>query len=153
MPGELSQKIEDDLKSALKAGESLKVSTLRMSQNAIHNKAIQLLKKETGLSDEETAEVLKGEAKKRKDAAQEFHKAGRDDLADKENDELKIIQAYLPAEISDAELERILKEGIRETGASGEKDFGKVMKSSMPILKGKASGDRISTLLKKLLIN
>lgn len=152
MPGELSQKIDLDLKSAMKAGESLKVSTLRMAQNAIHNKAIQLLKKETGLSDEEMIEVLKSEAKKRRDAAEEFEKAGRKDLAEKEISEQKIIQNYLPEEISDRELERILNEGIRESGASGEKDFGKVMKVSMPILKGKASGDRISAVLKKLLI-
>jgi len=147
----LREKLEEDLKTAMKAGDALRVSTLRMAQSAIHNKEIQLLKKDTGLSDEETVEVLKSEVKKRKDAVLEFGKAGRTDLAEKEKKEAEILSAYLPAEMSDEDLERILKYGIREVAASGEKDFGKVMKASMPVLKGKASGDRISAMLKKLL--
>ena len=147
----LREKLEEDLKTAMKAGDALRVSTLRMAQSAIHNKEIQLLKKDTGLSDEETVEVLKSEVKKRKDAVLEFGKAGRTDLAEKEKKEAEILSAYLPAEMSDEDLERILKYGIREVAASGEKDFGKVMKASMPVVKGKASGDRISAMLKKLL--
>ena len=151
MASALGKKIDEELKIAMKAGEALKVSTLRMAQSAIKNKEIQLLKKETGISDEEIGEIIKSEVKKRRDAAGEFEKAGRSELADKEKKELEILKAYLPAEISDKDLERVLKEGIREAGASTEKDFAKVMKVSMPILKGKASGERISTVLKKLL--
>lgn len=147
----LQKKIEEDLRAALKASEQLKLSALRMAQSAIHNKEIQLLKKETGLSDEEVVEVLKSEVKKRKDASGEFEKAGRGDLAAKEKSEAEMLAVYLPAEISDEDLERILKDGIREAGASGQKDFGQVMKTVMPILKGKASGERISVILKKLL--
>lgn len=147
----LSKRIEEELKVAMKTGETLTVSTLRMAQSAIKNKEIQLLKKEAGLSDEEIVDVLKSEVKKRRDAIEEYTKAGRAELAEKERTEMEILRAYLPAEISDAELERILKEGIREVSAAGEKDFPKVMKVSMPILKGKASGDRISIALKKLL--
>ncbi len=135
----------------MKAGDILKVSTLRMAQSAVKNKEIQLLKKDSGLSDEEIAEVIKSEVKKRRDSIEEFTKAGRTELAEKEKVELEILKAYLPPEISDEDLERILKEGVREAGAAGEKDFAKVMKVSMPILKGKASGDRISVTLKKLL--
>ncbi|MEK7162593.1 MAG: GatB/YqeY domain-containing protein [Patescibacteria group bacterium] len=147
----LQKRIEEDLRAALKAREQLKLSVLRMAQSAIHNKEIQLLKKETGLSDEEVVEVLKSEVKKRKDASGEFEKAGRPDLAAKEKSEAEMLAVYLPAEISDEDLERILKDGIREAGASGQKDFGQVMKTVMPILKGKASGERISVILKKLL--
>ena len=147
----LQKRIEEDLRAALKASEQLKLSVLRMAQSAIHNKEIQLLKKETGLSDEEVVEVLKSEVKKRKDASGEFEKAGRPDLAAKEKSEAEMLAVYLPAEISDEDLERILKDGIREAGASGQKDFGQVMKTVMPILKGKASGERISVILKKLL--
>ncbi|HBT81502.1 hypothetical protein A2757_02810 [Candidatus Giovannonibacteria bacterium RIFCSPHIGHO2_01_FULL_48_47] len=154
----LQKRIEEDLRAALKASEQLKLSALRMAQSAIHNKEIQLLKKETGLSDEEVVEVLKGEVKKRKDASAEFEKASRADLADKEKREAELLAVYLPAEISDEDLERILKDGIREAGlprgkagASGPKDFGQVMKTVMPVLKGKASGERISAVLKKLL--
>lgn len=147
----LQKRIGEDLRAALKAREQLKLSVLRMAQSAIHNKEIQLLKKETGLSDEEVVEVLKSEVKKRKDASGEFEKAGRGDLAAKEKSEAEMLAVYLPAEISDEDLERILKDGIREAGASGQKDFGQVMKTVMPILKGKASGERISVILKKLL--
>ena len=151
MASALGKKIDEELKIAMKAGEVLKVSTLRMAQSAIKNKEIQVLKKDSGVSDEEIVDVVKSDVKKRRDAAEEYEKAGRDELADKEKKELEILKAYLPAEISDEDLERILKEGIRETAATGEKDFAKVMKVSMPILKGKASGDRTSAVLKKLL--
>ena len=147
----LSKKIEEDLKLAMKSGEQLKVSVLRMTQAAIHNKEIQLLKKEIGLSDQEVTEVLESEVKKRKDAATEFEKAGRLELAQKEKAEAGILSTYLPTQMPDEDLERILKEGIREVAASSQKDFGRVMKVAMPILKGKASGDRISAMLKKLL--
>ncbi|OGF83033.1 hypothetical protein A3B18_02465 [Candidatus Giovannonibacteria bacterium RIFCSPLOWO2_01_FULL_46_13] len=147
----LREKLDQDLKSAMKAGEALKVSTLRMAQSAVKNKEIQFLKKETGLSDGEIIDVLKSEVKKRRDAVEEYGKAARTDLAKKEQEELEILAEYLPAEISDEDLERILKDGIRVAAAQDEKDFGKVMKVAMPILKGKASGDRISNMLKKLL--
>ena len=147
----LREKLEQDIKSAMKSGDSLRVSALRMTQAAIHNKEIQLLKKEIGLSDQEVIEVLQSEVKKRKDAATEFEKAGRSELAQKEKAESEILSTYLPAQMSDEDLERILEEGIREAGASSQKDFGRVMKVAMPILKGKASGDRISAMLKKLL--
>lgn len=147
----LRDRIEEDMKAALRAGEALKLSTLRMAESAIHNKEIQLLKKETGLSDSEIVDVLREEVKKRRDAAEEYLKAGRGDLSKKEGEEAGILSVYLPSELSDQDLERILKDGIREVAASGEKDFGKVMKVVMPILKGNASGDRISAMLKKLL--
>ncbi|HEY4527443.1 MAG TPA: GatB/YqeY domain-containing protein [Candidatus Paceibacterota bacterium] len=147
----LKQQLEADVKQALKAGDGFRTSVLRMTQSAVHNREIQLLKKEAGLSDEEILEVIKGEVKKRRDAAGEFTKGGREELAAKELKEAELLAAYLPPEISDEELERILKEGIRETGAAGAKDFGKVMKTAMPVLKNCASGDRISGALKKLL--
>ncbi|MDP3762575.1 MAG: GatB/YqeY domain-containing protein [bacterium] len=147
----LKRQLEEDVKQALKAGDGFKTSVLRMTQSAVHNREIQLLKKEAGLSDEEILEVIKGEVKKRRDAAGEFTKGGREELAAKELKEAELLSAYLPPEISDEELERILKEGIREAGAAGAKDFGKVMKTAMPVLKNRASGDRISGALKKLL--
>ncbi len=147
----LGKKIAEDLKSAMKASDALRVSTLRMAQSSIKNKEIALLKKEVGLSDEEICDVLKNEVKKRNDAAVEFEKAGRIELSGKEKSEAFILSVYLPQELSDEEIKRILKEGIREAGATSQADFGKVMKVSMPVLKGKASGDRISAMLKKLL--
>ena len=151
MPSALKQKLAEDLKQAMRSGEELLVSVLRMALASVHNREIQLLKKEGGLSDEEVVEVLQGEVKRRRDAVAEFEKGGRGELAEKEKKEMDLLAVYLPAEISDQELERILKEGIRETGAASQKDFGKVMKAVMPVLKGKASGDRISAILKRLL--
>ncbi|MBI2023379.1 GatB/YqeY domain-containing protein [Candidatus Giovannonibacteria bacterium] len=147
--GNLKQKISDDIKEAMIKKEAVKLSTLRMLSASITNKEISLLKKDVGLSDEEVVEVLSTEANRRKDAIAEFTKGGRGDLADKEAEELEILKTYLPPEISDDELLRIIKDGIRETGAVSEKEFGKVMKIIMPALKGRASGDRISGKLRE----
>ena len=141
----LKYKISEDIKIALKSGDGLRLSTLRLLNSSIANKEIELRKKDIGLSDEEVLEAVSFEAKKRKDAASVFKKGGREDLAKKENDELKILQEYLPPEISDEDLVRIIKDGIRE---AGEKNLGKVMKIIMPLLKGKASGDRVTRMLK-----
>jgi len=149
----LSQRMDEDLKAAMKAGDAFKTSVLRMVSATVHNREIQLQKKEDGLSDEEVVEVLRGEVKKRNDASEEFKKGGRDDMALKEKKEAEMLSVYLPPEISEEELERILQNGIREAAAESEKDFGKVMKIVMPILKGKAYGDRISNALKRLLSN
>lgn len=145
----LKQRINDDMKRAMKAGDELRLSTLRLLNSAISNKEIELRKKDIGLSDEEISEVVLSEAKKRKDAAEGFKSGGRKDLCEKENSELKILQEYLPPEIPESDLLRIIKDGIREAGASNEKDFGKVMKIIMPLLKGKAGGDRVTKMLKE----
>lgn len=145
----LKQKIFDDLKSALKSSDAVRLSTLRMLSAAIANKEIELRKKDIGLSDGEVLDAISSEARRRKDSITEYEKAGRTELAQKEREELAILQSYLPPEIAEDELARIVKDGIREAGATSEKDFGKVMRIVMPILKGKASGDRISLVLKK----
>ncbi len=147
----LKKKIEDDLKSAMRSGEALKVSVLRMVLASIANREIEVLKKDVGLSDEESLDILSKELKKRKDAAGEFRRGGREETALKEESEAKIISSYLPAEISDEDLGRIVEESVREAGAGGPGDFGKVMKVAMAVLKGKASGDRVSDAVKKAL--
>ena len=144
----LKKQLSDYLKSALKKGEALRVSTLRMVSSSIANKEIELRKRDIGLSNQEVLDVISSEAKKRKDAAEGFKKGGRAELAEKEMEELSILKTYLPPEISDEDLLRIIKDGIREAGTTDVKDFAKVMKVIMPTLKGKASGDRISRALK-----
>ncbi|OGF62899.1 hypothetical protein A2662_04545 [Candidatus Giovannonibacteria bacterium RIFCSPHIGHO2_01_FULL_45_33] len=146
----LKDKISEDIKTALKSGAegAIRLSTLRMVSAAVSNKAIELRKKDLGLSDREILDVISSELKKRKDAAEEFRKGGREDLAKKEESELLVLKEYLPPEISDEDIVRIVRDGVRESGASGEKDFGKAMKIIMPTLKGKASGDRVSVALK-----
>lgn len=148
----LKQKISENQKSALKGGNKEELSTLRMLLAAISNKEIDLRKKDIGLSDGEVLDVLNSEVKKRKDAVFEYKKAGRDDLANKEEIEFNILKKYLPPEISEEDLIRIVRDGIREAGAMSVTDFPKVMKAIMPTLKGKASGDRISETVKKELV-
>ena len=145
----LKDKIAEDQKNALKEGDALRLSTLRMLSAAVANKEIELRKKDVGLSDREILDVISSEAKKRKDASQGYRTGCREELAQKEEAELKILQSYLPPEISEEDLRRIIKDGIREAGAANQQDFAKVMKVIMPTLKGKASGDRISGALKE----
>lgn len=146
-------KIEQDLKDALRAGEQLRLSVLRMLFASIHNREIEKRTKagSPGLDDEEILGVLRQELKKRKDAAEGFEKGGRSDSAAKEREEARIIQTYLPQEISEEELERIVREVISGFGAVTGKDFGKVMGEVMKRAKGLAAGDRASALVKKLL--
>ena len=145
----LNEKIKEDLKDSMKKGEATRVSTIRMLLAAIHNKEIELGKKETGLSDEETMDIIRSEAKKRKDAVAGFEQAGRPELAQQEKEELAILETYLPPEMSDEELLAAVKKGITDAGATSPADFGKVMKILSPLLKGKASGSRIADTVKK----
>ena len=145
----LKQQIAEDQKNALKTGDKEVLSALRMLSAAIGNKEIELRKKDIGLSDEEVFSVISSEAKKRKDAIEEYRNAGREESAKKEEFELSVLKKYLPPEISDDDLLRIIRAGIREAGASALSDFPKVMKAVMPTLKGKASGDRISNAVKE----
>ncbi len=145
----LNEKIKEDLKEAMRAAQTTRISTIRMLLSAIHNKEIELGKKETGLTDEEVMDVIRSETKKRRDAIEGFEKGGRPELAQQEKDELAILESYLPPEISDEELLAVVKKGIEESGAVSPADFGKVMKIISPLLKGKASGSRIASALKK----
>lgn len=144
----LKQKISEAQKNALKEGRKDELSALRMLSASVSNKEIELRKKDIGLSDSEVLDVISSEVKRRKDAILEYKNAGREESAKKEEFELNILKEYLPPEISDEDLVRIVRDGIREAGAVSVSDFPKVMKVVMPTLKGKASGDRISSTVK-----
>lgn len=144
----LKQQISEAQKNALKGGKKDELSALRMLSAAIFNKEIELRKKDIGLSDSEVLDVINSEVKRRKDAILEYKNAGREESAQKEEFELNVLKQYLPPEISDEDLFRIVRDGIREAGATNATDFPKVMKAIMPTLKGKASGDRISNAVK-----
>lgn len=139
------------MKKALKEKNELRLSTLRLALAAIANKEIELCKKAEGLSEEETIRVLKSEEKKRRDAAMEFRRAGREEVAQKEEQEASIIKEYLPAEMPDEELKLLVQEAIKETRASDIQSMGAVMKAAMPKIAGRAAGDRVSTVVKSLL--
>ena len=141
----LTEKINSKLKGAIKNGEALKVSTLRMVLSALHNREIEKRSKsQEPLTEDEVLDVLKKEVKKRKESIEIYGQAGRDDLKDKEIVELKIVQSYLPPELSDEAIEEIVQKVV----ASGEKDFGKVMKAVMAEVKGQADSRKVSEIVK-----
>ena len=146
---DLKNKIKEDLKDSMKKGEATKTSTIRMLLSAVHNKEIELGKKEAGLTDEEVMDAIRTESKKRRDAIEGFEKGGRAESAAQEKEELEILEKYLPPEISDEELLAVVKKGIADAGATSAADFGKAMKIISPLLKGKASGSRIASCVKK----
>lgn len=150
----MREKILQDIKEAMKARDELKLSVLRMLSSAMKNREIEKRAKtgkEETLTEEEVMASIRSEVKKRKDAVQEFEKGGRADLAQKEAAEMKVLEVYLPAEMSDEDLEKMTKEIISGMGEVTQKDFGKVMGEVMKKVKGQASGDRVSAAVKKLL--
>jgi len=144
----LLQKLDDDLKSAMKASESLKVSVLRMAKAALKYRQIE---KGEALSDEEVLSVLTGLSKQRKESIEQFSKGGREDLAEKERQELTILQSYLPQQLTPEEIDRVIIEAIKESAAGGIKDMGKVMRLAMPRMTGAADGKVVSQRVKDLL--
>ena len=144
----LLEKINQDLVLAMKSKDALTTSTLRLLIAATRNKEITL--REAGkaeLTDEQIIEVVGSEIKKRKDAIEAYVQGGRQELADKEANEIKILQKYLPEQMSDEELKKIIKEII----ASGADNFGKIMGQAMAKVKGKADGAKVGEMVKKLL--
>jgi len=142
------QKLDDDLKVALKASDSLKVSVLRMTKAALKYREID---KRGDLSEEEIMAVLSTLAKQRRESIEQFSQAGREDLAEKERLELIILQSYLPKQISPEELDVIIIEALKETSAKGAGDMGKVMRLVMSRTKNSADGKMVSQRVKDLL--
>ncbi len=144
----LLKRLQEEMKTAMKSGDKERLSTIRMLISEI--KKVQIDKKKE-LSDEEIVQILQKYAKQRKDAASQYREAGREDLAKKEEKELKIVQEFLPEQLSEEEIEKIVDEVIKETGASSIKDMGKVMKAVMEKVKGRAEGSVVSSIVKKKL--
>jgi len=145
----LLKQIDQDLIKALKGGDREAATTLRGLKSDM--KYYQIDKKLKELTDEDILGVLSSAAKKRKDSIEQFQAGGRDDLVAKETRELEVIKAYLPEEMSEAEIETLVKEAIAESGAVSVADLGKVMKILMPKVKGKADGKIINQTVKRLL--
>jgi hypothetical protein len=145
----LSEKINDDLKAAMKSGDSIKLNTIR----SIRTRIIELSKRGTGssITQEDELTILLSEAKKRKEAIEMYQKGGRTDLSDQEQRELEIINEYLPKQISIEEVVDIVKKIIVEVGAASAKDFGKVMPATMKELKGKIDGKVVQEVVKQQL--
>lgn len=146
--------IQEDLKAAQLAKDEIKVSTLRLLLSEIKNKEIALRQSsgQASLSDSDVISVIQREAKKRKEAAEGFRVGGREESAVKEEAELKILESYLPAQLSNEELTKIVEEAIKESGAVSLADMGKVMGAVMGKTGGRADGGTVSNLVKDRLL-
>lgn len=149
----LKVQVSQDLIQALKEKNEVKVGTLRLFLASTHNKEIEKKGKggELELSEEETQEILRREIKKRKEAIEIYTKGGRQDLADKESEELKVLEVYLPVQLSSEEVEKIILESIAIVKPVGAKDFGKVMGEAMKKLKGLADTGEVGKIIKEKL--
>ena len=142
------ERIEADLKSAMKAGDRTRVSTLRMVTSELKNARID---KGEDLEEDEVVGVLAKAQKQRRESEEQYRDAGRDDLADKEAAEAEIIQEYLPEPISDEELSELIDAAIAETGATSMSDMGAVMGRVMPDVRGRAEGSEVSRRVRERL--
>jgi uncharacterized protein YqeY len=148
----LKEQISEDIKKAMKAKDKIRLETVRGIKKVLLEKEVELRAKGKDiLSLEEEIDILTQQAKQRRDSIEQYLKADRVDLADKEKAELVIIETYLPAQIADEELSEIIDQVISETGASSAKDMGKVMGVAMKQLKGKADGKKFQELVKSKL--
>ena len=144
----LKQKIKNDLNESLKEGDEISRSVLGMVLAAIMNKELAKAKE---ITSEEIMEILFLEAKKRRESISAFEKGNRQDLVEKEKKELAILQKYLPEQMSEEELKKIVRQVIEKTGAKGIKEMGKVMKEIASQIKGRADGSLVSKIVKELL--
>lgn len=148
----LSEKINNEIKEAMKAKDSVRLTTLRSVKAALLEKEISIRQGGSAeLSEQHELEVLVALAKKRKESIEQFENAGRNDLAGKEKAELEILNLFLPKPLSDEDVKKRLHEIISETGATSMKDIGKVMPVAMKEFKGRADGKLVQDTLKSLL--
>jgi uncharacterized protein YqeY len=145
---ELKAQIQDSVKAAQKAGDVLTLSTLRLLLAAVQNEEIRVRK---ALSTEEILKTISTLSKQRNEAIDLYRKGGREELAQKEEAELKILQRFLPQQLSEYEVRELIKASISESGAAGIQDLGKVMKLVMPKVSGRSDGKRVNDLAKALL--
>ncbi|KMK93857.1 GatB/YqeY domain-containing protein [Rossellomorea marisflavi] len=141
----LLDRLNDDMKQAMKNKEKGKLSVIRMLKASLQNEAIKFGKQQ--LSEDEELTVLSREVKQRKDSLQEFQSAGRDDLVEKLQAELTYVEIYMPKQLSEEEVSAIVQETVAEVGASSKADMGRVMGAIMPKVKGKADGALVNKLV------
>ncbi|MEK7493691.1 MAG: GatB/YqeY domain-containing protein [Patescibacteria group bacterium] len=148
----LYEKILADFKDAFKSGDAVKRGTLAMLKSALQNKAIEKGKKDTPPTDDEVMDGISSEVKKRRDSITQFRAAERHELADKEEQELASLMAYLPAQLTEDELLPLVADAVVKSGAVSEKDMGKVLGLLSKDLKGRADMALVSQIVKKKLL-
>jgi len=141
----LKKKMDQEMILAAKAKDKIRLSALRLLKSGLHNREIDLKRE---LNEAEFLQLLSAMVKQRKDSIEQFEKGGRTDLVEKEEAELKVIQEFMPTPMSEAELDAMIAEAIRETGAASVRDMGKVMATLMPKVTGKADGKMVGEKVK-----
>jgi uncharacterized protein YqeY len=144
----LEERLVDEMKQAMRSNDRIRLSTIRMIRTAVKNKEIEHRKQ---LDDEEIQRVIQGLLRKGEESVEQFRVGGRMDLVEKETQEIEIMKSFLPDSLSEEEILTVIDQTIQETQASSLKDLGKVMKSVMPKLAGKADGKRVNQLVKERL--
>jgi hypothetical protein len=144
----LEERLVNEMKEAMKSGDKLRLSAIRMIRSAAKNREIELMKK---LDDEDIIKVIQGMVRKGEESVEQFRIGGRQDLVEKETKEIEILKSFLPQPLSQEEVLKVIDETIQETQASSLKDIGKVMKAIMPKLGGKADGKLINQWVRERL--
>ncbi|WP_221565659.1 GatB/YqeY domain-containing protein [Alkalihalobacillus sp. TS-13] len=142
----LLDRLNQDMKQAMKNKEKQRLTVIRMVKSSLQNESIKLGHE---LNEEEELTVLSREVKQRKDSLQEFEKAGREDLVENLRQEIAILNEYLPEQLSEEEVNQLVKETIEQVGATSKQDMGKVMGAIMPKVKGKADGGLVNRLVQQ----
>lgn len=146
---ELRKKIQDDIKEAMKSGDAIRRDVLRMLDSMVKNAEIEKGKREQGLTDDEVVELVARSIKQRKDSAEQYRNGGREDLAEKEDGEIKILAQYLPEQLGEDELRQIVRSEIEKSGANSKADMGKIMGAVMAKVKGKAEGGLVKKIVEE----
>jgi uncharacterized protein YqeY len=144
----LEERLVEEMKQAMKSSDKLRLSTIRMIRSALKNKEIELRKK---LEDDDIVKVVQVMVRKGEESVEQFQAGGRMDLVEKEKSEIEILKSFLPQPLSQEEILKVIDQSIQETEASSPKDIGKVMKSVIPKIGGKADGKLINQLVKERL--
>lgn len=144
----LKERLAEESTAALRAGEKLRLSTLRLLAASVKNREVELLH---ALDDDEFVEVATREAKRRREAIEAYENAGREDRAAVEREELAVLQTYLPDALTDEEVDALIDEAVAETGATGPGDMGRVMSSVMAAAKGRADGRAVQARVRSRL--
>jgi uncharacterized protein YqeY len=145
-PVTLSNRLQEDLTAAIRSHDELRRDTLRMVISAAYNES---KKSRRELTDDEVVSVLTREVKSRNESVEAYSAAGRVEAADRERAEIEIIRGYLPEQLDEAELERLVHEAVTESGATSAREMGKVMAVLMPRVKGRADGKQVSALVNR----
>lgn len=144
----LTDQLMTDIKTAMKSQDKTALSVIRMLKSALMNKKIEL---GHVLTDQEEAQVVASQMKQQKDSLADFQKGGRDDLVAQTQAQMKVLQQYLPQQLSKAELQQIVQQSAAEIQATNEADFGKLMKTVMPKVRGRADGSLVNQIVKAFL--